>query len=285
MGDVFINYRREDSAPYVGRICDRLESAFGSEHVFMDVEDIAPGADFAEAIDKTVGSCDVLLAIIGPRWVELLKGPRGDLDFVVYEIAVALNRGVTVIPVLVGGAKMPLQSELPPELAALTRRQAISMRDSGFDQDANDLVRSVQRATGGGRSGKRLAYSVIAAGVVIAIVGSALLLLRSRQQASLNGTWIARMERAGQKPYNIRLRFQQSGRVLTGQVEYPTGAAVIEDGTVDGRALLFITRHVPQFESAPAQIRFTGEIRGREVDLTSVDPNGLIANGIARKSD
>src|SRR3954454_18909588 len=108
MGDVFINYRREDSAPYAGRICDRLESAFGSEHVFMDVEDIAPGADFAEAIDKTVGSCDVLLAIIGPRWVELLKGPRGDRDFVGYEIAVALNRGVTVIPVLVGGAKMPL---------------------------------------------------------------------------------------------------------------------------------------------------------------------------------
>ena len=285
MGDVFINYRREDSAPYAGRICDRLESAFGSEHVFMDVEDIAPGADFAEAIDKTVGSCDVLVAIIGPRWVELLKSRLGERDFVGYEIAVALNRGVTVIPVLVGGAKMPLQSELPPELAALTRRQAISMRDSGFDQDANDLVRSVQRATGGGRSGKRLAYSVIAAGIVIAIVGSALLLLRSRQQASLNGTWIARMERAGQKPYNIRLQFQQSGRVLMGQVEYPTGAAVIEDGTVDGRTLLFITRHVPQFESAPAQIRFTGEIRGREVDLTSVDPNGLIAKGIARKSD
>jgi hypothetical protein len=285
VSDVFISYRRHDSAAHAGRICDRLESAFGSEHVFIDVEDIAPGADFTEAIEKTVGACDVLLAIIGPRWVELLKERTGERDFVGYEIAVALKRGITVVPVLVGGAAMPSAAELPPELAALARRQAISLRDASFDRDASDLVRSVQRAAGGGRSGKRLAYSVIAAGVVIAIVGAAMLLLSSRQKASLNGMWIARMERAGQRPYNIRLQFVQSGHTLTGQVEYPTGSGAIEDGTIDGGKLTFSTRHVPQFESQPARISFTGEIRGREVDLTSVTPDGGIAKGIARKSD
>lgn len=285
MANVFISYRRDDSAAYAGRICDRLESAFGSQHVFIDVEDITPGADFTEAIDRTVGACDVLLAIIGPRWTELLRSREGDRDFVSHEIAVALNRGITVIPVLVGGVTMPSASELPAELAALARRQAISMRDAGFDQDASDLVRSVQRATGGGRSGKRLAFSVIAAGVVIAIVGAAVLLLSSRQQGSLEGMWIARMERPGQRPYNIRLQFQQSGRALMGRVEYPTGSAAIEEGTVDGRKLAFITRHIPQFETEPAKITFTGELRGREVDLTSIAPDGGITKGIARKSD
>src|SRR5215218_3767281 len=64
VSNVFISYRREDSAPYAGRICDRLSDAFGSGHVFMDVDDITPGTDFAEAIDRTVSACDVLVAVI-----------------------------------------------------------------------------------------------------------------------------------------------------------------------------------------------------------------------------
>lgn len=285
MSDVFISYRREDSAAYAGRICDRIENAFGSQHVFMDVEDIAPGSDFTEAIEKTVGGCDVLLAVIGPRWLELLRSRHGERDFVGYEIVAALKRGVTVIPVLVGGAAMPAEKDLPEELAPLARRQAISIRDSGFDQDAGDLVRSVQRATGGGRKGKRLVLTVVAAGIVIAIVGSAVLLMKSREQASLSGTWIARMQRAGRRPYNVRFVWIQSGATLTGGAEYPTGSARIEGGTVSEGRLKFYTQHTPQFESQPARIDFTGQVRGREVDLVSVAPDGGVAKGVARKRD
>ena len=250
----------------------------------MDVQDIEPGADFAEAIEKTVGSCDVLVAVIGPRWVELLRSGRGEQDFVEHEILSALRRGVTVIPVLVGGAVMPAERELPAQLAALARRQAASIRDAGFDQDASELVRSVRRATGGGRSAKRLVYTVVAAGILIAVVGAAVLLMRSRQEAELSGAWIARMQRAGQRPFNLRLQFEQSGRSLMGQVQYPTGSGAIEDGTVEKGRLTFITRHVPQFETEPAKITFRGEIRGREVELLATLPDGGVWKGTARKT-
>ncbi|MDP2840888.1 MAG: toll/interleukin-1 receptor domain-containing protein, partial [Candidatus Methanoperedens sp.] len=65
MPGIFISYRREDTAGHAGRIFDRLREKFGRDKVFMDVAGIEPGVDFVEAIDRAVGSCDVLLVIIG----------------------------------------------------------------------------------------------------------------------------------------------------------------------------------------------------------------------------
>jgi len=120
---------------------------------------------------------------------------------------------------------------------------------------------------------------------MIAVVGAALLLMRSRQQAALSGAWIVRMQRPGQRPYNIRLALEQAGKTLTGQVVYPTGTAAIEEGVVNGTRLSFFTRHTPQFETEPAKISFTGQVRGREVDLTITAPDGGVAKGTARKSE
>jgi hypothetical protein len=61
-GRVFVSYRRADTPHVAGRLFDRLEARFGTGNVFMDVDSIEPGLDFAEAI----GACDVLLALIGP---------------------------------------------------------------------------------------------------------------------------------------------------------------------------------------------------------------------------
>ena len=69
MSRIFISYRREDSAGWTGRLVDRLKERFGSESIFIDTDTIEPGADFTEALRKAVGSCDVLLALVGPRWV------------------------------------------------------------------------------------------------------------------------------------------------------------------------------------------------------------------------
>jgi hypothetical protein len=282
---IFISYRRDDAAPYAGRLCDRLSSAFGADRVFMDVEDIAPGTDFTQAIDQTVGKCDVLVAVMGPRWLELLRARSGTRDFVAEEIAAALRRGVTVIPALVGGAGMPGENDLPPELASLARRQAIVLRDAEFRQNSGELVRAIRSATAGGRSSKRLAWLLVAIGIVIAILGSAVFLFNSRQRASLNGIWIARMQSPGGRPYNVRLELQSSDGTLTGQVRYPTGDAAIQDGKLAAKKLTFFTRHTPQFESEPATIRFRGTVRGREIDLTALLPDGRSAAGIARKTD
>src|SRR5690349_3056063 len=76
MSRIFISYRREDSAGWTGRLTDRLKERFGPESIFIDIDTIEPGADFTEALRKAVGSCDVLLAMIGPRWVTAPTKPE-----------------------------------------------------------------------------------------------------------------------------------------------------------------------------------------------------------------
>ena len=108
-GRIFISYRRGDTSATAGRLFDRLEGRFGVGSVFMDVDTIEPGLDFVEVIGGAVGSCDVLLALIGARWLGAVdEHGRRRLDdpddFVVLEITTALERGIRVIPVLVDGA-------------------------------------------------------------------------------------------------------------------------------------------------------------------------------------
>src|SRR5215470_7940466 len=124
---LFINYRREDTAPYAGRLYDRLIQHFGEDQVFMDVDQIEPGEDFVEVIDRRVGTCDVAIVAIGPRWLDATdeSGKRrldDEEDFVRMEIVAALQRNVLVIPVLVDGARMPRKQDLPEPLAPLSRR-------------------------------------------------------------------------------------------------------------------------------------------------------------------
>lgn len=68
-GRVFISYRREESSGLAGRLYDRLAARFGDDQVFMDVDTIALGVDFADVITQAVSTCEVLLAVIGPRWL------------------------------------------------------------------------------------------------------------------------------------------------------------------------------------------------------------------------
>lgn len=97
-GRVFISCRRSDSSHIAGRLCDRLKGYFGDDAVFVDVDSIEPGLDFSEAVDRAVGACDVLLALIGVGWLGAVDG-RGRRrledpnDLVVLEIAAALRRG------------------------------------------------------------------------------------------------------------------------------------------------------------------------------------------------
>jgi hypothetical protein len=144
MAAIFLSYRREDAGGYAGRICDRLSARFGRENVFIDVEHLRPGQDFAEALDQTLNLSGVLLAIIGPRWVEMMKARAGKEDYVVREVGTALGRGITVIPVLVGGAELPEAGNLPEQLEKLIRRQAARVSDISFDDDVNRLIRSIE---------------------------------------------------------------------------------------------------------------------------------------------
>jgi hypothetical protein len=143
---VFISYRREETAYPAGWLYDRLDDRFGDAQVFKDVDSIPLGDDFVEAITRAVGSCDVLLALIGDRWLTIAdeRGRRrldDPHDFVRLEIEAALLRNVRVIPVLVDGARMPRADELPDSMANLVRRQALELTPSRFESDTNRLVK------------------------------------------------------------------------------------------------------------------------------------------------
>jgi hypothetical protein len=149
MAGVFISYRREDSPGHAGRLFDRVRARFGARTVFMDVTAIDAGVDFVDAIERAVGACDVLLAVIGPQWSSAADhvGRRrldSPTDFVRVEIGGALKRNVRVVPVLVDGARLPSPSELPDDLQPLLRRNAVELRDPRWDADVEQLLSALE---------------------------------------------------------------------------------------------------------------------------------------------
>ena len=150
MSGFFISYRRQDAAGHAGRLFDWLRDRFGADRVFMDVAGIEAGTDFVESIEQAVGSCDALLAVIGEEWLASAKqdGSRrldDPQDFVRLEIGAALRRNVRVIPLLVQGAEMPAEGDLPDYLKPLVRRQAVELRDNRWNADVDDLAEVLTR--------------------------------------------------------------------------------------------------------------------------------------------
>jgi hypothetical protein len=145
-GRIFISYRREETAYPAGWLYDRLADRFGGRQVFKDVDSIQLGDDFVEVITRAVGSCDVLVALIGDQWLTITDAHgRRRLDdpddFVRLEIEAALTRNVRVIPILVDGARMPRADELPDSLVKLVRRQALELSPARFEFDTSRLLK------------------------------------------------------------------------------------------------------------------------------------------------
>jgi hypothetical protein len=145
---IFISYRRDDSEGEAGRLYDDLIREFGSKNVFMDVAGIRPGVDFVQAIEANVADCGVLLAIVGPTWATITNGAglrRLDdpSDFVALEIASALKREVPVIPVLVHGAKMPGQDQLPESLKSFSHRNSVEISHARWPSDVQLLIEAL----------------------------------------------------------------------------------------------------------------------------------------------
>jgi hypothetical protein len=151
---IFISYRRDDREDTTGRLYDRLEAHFGRDALFIDVHNIPFGVDFREHLSDMVGNCDVLLAVIGDRWLEAVhsRGPKkgqrrldDPTDFVRIEIESALQRGIPVVPVLVANATMPGEDDLPPGLKQLAYRNAAEVRSGrDFRDHAERLIRGLE---------------------------------------------------------------------------------------------------------------------------------------------
>ncbi len=134
----------------------------------MDVEDIVPGQNFADTIDHSLAASSIALIVIGPRWLQILRerAQQQQPDYVCHEVSSALVHNVDVVPVLVGGASMPSQAELPPELSSLALHQATELRDSTFKEDCDRLATKL----GLRRSTAIASRKWVLAGVVLAAV-------------------------------------------------------------------------------------------------------------------
>ena len=144
--NIFISYRRADSADVTGRIYDRLIGHFGKSAIFKDVDSIPLGIDFKEHLKKAVSKCEIFLVVIGDRWLETAGSMQEDRlhdpgDFVRIEIEAALNKKIRIIPLLVHGASMPAEDKLPPSLRKLIYRNGIPVRsDPDFHRDMDRLI-------------------------------------------------------------------------------------------------------------------------------------------------
>ncbi|MGI9084828.1 MAG: glycerophosphodiester phosphodiesterase family protein [Aeromicrobium sp.] len=149
-GRIFISYRRQDSAYPAGWLYDRLAERFGPGQIFKDVDSIELGDDFVETITNAVGSCDILLALIGQEWLDVASSDGARRlddpdDFVRLEIEAALERKVLLIPILVDGAIMPRSDQLPSSIAPLVRRQALELSPNRFRADTDRLLDVITR--------------------------------------------------------------------------------------------------------------------------------------------
>lgn len=272
MSGIFISYRREDSAANAGRLCDRLGAEFGADHVFMDVDDIPPGADFAAHIGAKLGSCDALVAVIGKDWLTA-RNPAGQLrlsdpyDFVSTEISLALERGILVIPLLVDGAAMPKASELRSDLKPLAQRNAVTISDQNFNGDVAKLIKALDTLPGlrkkntpadqwksemRQRLRRRLVWKIP---LIIGLVGFAVW-WQWRQQAAntpappaasvssefaakLAGRWRGEITYPWGTKYQEEFFFTVEGNTLFGTASFIGIKRGVEEGRIAGATILF----------------------------------------------
>jgi hypothetical protein len=153
MAKMFISYRRDESKGYVGRLYDSFLSYFDKNQILVDIYTIESGEDFVTAIERAVSSCDTLIAIIGPKWLEIrdkkgIQRIKKSSDYVRLEIAAALKHKLQIIPVLVEHATMPGERDLPGDLADLSRCNALELRHEQFAYDVDRLVQTIGGAYG-----------------------------------------------------------------------------------------------------------------------------------------
>jgi formylglycine-generating enzyme required for sulfatase activity len=113
--------------------------------VFLDVDSIALGRDFREALHERLETCDALLALIGPAWVDA-KDQAGKrrlddpADYLRQEIAVALVHNIPVTPVLVQGATTPAPERVPEDLKELAFRNGFELSHTRWHSDVRELA-------------------------------------------------------------------------------------------------------------------------------------------------
>lgn len=148
-GKIFINYRRDDDPSAAARVRDALAAKYGKFNVFMDIDNLLVGQRFDLELEKALSGCDILISIIGGRWLDLLdeRSAANERDFVREEIAKALTRNIAVIPIRVGREgklpRLPRPEEIPNDIRDLFHYQKHDVTHERFGRDVNELVEAI----------------------------------------------------------------------------------------------------------------------------------------------
>lgn len=145
---IFISYRRDDHPDFVERIRDWFIQRYGRANVFMDFDSIPPFTRFVSFIQEKVDETDVMVVIIGPRWLELLKERAASHqdDFVRIEIRMALQKDKLVAPICIKGAGVPPRRALPSDLQPLLDHNIAFLNSgSAFLDNIEKIVDAVEQ--------------------------------------------------------------------------------------------------------------------------------------------
>lgn len=145
MPGVFVNYRTGDGEWAAALVKRELSARFGADQVFYASQSIRLGEDFSREILSGLRRCEVLLALIGPRWVgavdrEGVRRLNKADDWVRREITEAFQYGLRVIPVLMDGIDPLTEADLPDALRRLARCQYLRIHHRSDDLDLPRLV-------------------------------------------------------------------------------------------------------------------------------------------------
>jgi hypothetical protein len=248
MPSFFLSYRRDDSAGFAGRLADSLEAAFGAGSVFRDIDDIRPGQDFVDVINEQLRSACALLVMIGPRWLEVGADGKRRLDapddFVCCEIEAGLASGKPVIPLLVGGAKMPDGKDLPEAIASLVRRQSVVLADVDWRTDTERLVARLRELSSAG----------------------------PQATVQVTGRWSAHVQYDWGDQYDEVFEFKYLANTLHGTTTFQGGRLTIEQAKLEGEWLSFATRSFESMggSSEPKELvhRYIGQLMPDGISFT-----------------
>jgi CHASE2 domain-containing sensor protein len=147
--DYFISYRRDQASWPARMLRGELAARFGEDSVFMDVDSLEAGQEWPRRIEEAIRGSAVVLVLIGPGWTDA-RTPDGGRrlddpgDWVRLEIEAALRAQVVVVPVLVEGARMPTEAELPATIRALLDRNAFWLTPERWNTQVDELVGSIR---------------------------------------------------------------------------------------------------------------------------------------------
>lgn len=158
--DIFINYRREDSGWAAGRLYDKLKleakssssnTPLHGKDIFFDITSIRGGKRFKQYIEERIIGSTVFLPVIGSNWLTIshpVSGKRRiDMvgDFVAWEIQLAMEHNLEIIPILVDAADMPRREDLPEEIREIVEYNARWLRLRDFNEDFDRILKDLEQ--------------------------------------------------------------------------------------------------------------------------------------------